>query len=103
MFRLLLLIIFTLTYSIKAKSQPDPKPPPWAGIPIGSTKKGVSQELLTEYSTIVSRYVIKEKEWWKDFERNILTEDRNRLEQIFKQMSLDQQATQKVAFIKSTL
>ena len=89
-----------LTVSIIAKSQTPPKPPAWVGVSIGSTKEGVSQLLLSEYSTIVSKYNTTGKEWWKDFEKNILKEDRNRLEQIFKQMSSEQQATQKIAFVQ---
>jgi bla regulator protein BlaR1 len=99
----LLLTIIMLTHSFEAKSQTNPKtqPPSWVGVSIGSTTKGVSQELMTEYSIIVSNYDTTDKEWWKNFEKTISTEDWNRLEQIFKQMSLEQQAMQKVAFIKA--
>lgn len=99
----LLLTIIMLTHSFEAKSQinPETKPPSWVGVSIGSTRKGISQELMTEYSIIVSKYDTTDKEWWKNFEKTISTEDWNRLEQIFKQMSLEQQAMQKVAFIKA--
>ncbi len=99
----LLLTIIMLTHSLEAKSQTNPKtkPPSWVGVSVGSTTKGVSQELMTEYSIIVSKYDNTEKEWWKNFQKIISTEDWNRLEQIFKQMSLEQQAMQKVAFIKA--
>ena len=97
-----LLTIIMLTLSFRAKSQADPqtKPPSWAGISIGSTRKGVGPELMTEYSNIVSKYDTKDKEWWKNIEKNISPKDRERLEQIFKQMSKEQQAKEKVAFIK---
>ena len=100
---ILLLTIMMLTHSLRAKSQINPKakPPAWIGTSIGSTIEGVSQELMTEYLAIVSKYGTNHIEWWKNFERNISTKDRSRLEQIFKQMSIDQQTQQKVAFIKA--
>ncbi len=96
----LLLTIFMLTHSFEAKSQTNPKtkPPAWIGVSIGSTTKGVSQELMTEYLNIVSKNDTTGKEWWINFEKNISQEEWNRLEQIFKQMTPEQQAMQKVAF-----
>ena len=91
-----LMLISTLT----SEGQSTNRPPAWVGIPIGSTKEGTSQELMTEYSTIVSKYNTTTEEWWKDFEKNISTADRARLEQIFKQMSSEQHVKQKVAFIQ---
>lgn len=97
-----LFLTTALTSFFNAKSQTSPKlkPPSWVGIPIGSTKEGASPELMSEYSTIVSKYGDTAEQWWIKFEKNISAEDRNRLEQIFKQMSFDQQARQKVAFIE---
>lgn len=99
----LLLTTLMLTISFRAHSQTSPKtkPPAWLGISVGSTKEGSSKELMTEYLTIVSKYGTICKEWWKNFEKNISTQDRKRLEQIFKLMSPGQQTRQKVAFIKS--
>ncbi len=99
---ILFLTTMALTSSFNAKSQASTqiKPPSWAGIPIGSTKDGASPELMNEYAAIVSKYGDTGEQWWTKFEKNISAEDRNRLEQIFKQMSTDQQAKQKVAFIK---
>jgi bla regulator protein BlaR1 len=89
-----------LIVSLTVKSQTTNKPPSWVGISIGSTKEGISGALISEYSTIVSKYGTSSAGWWKDFEKNISTEDRNRLQQIFKQMNAGQQAKQKVAFIQ---
>ena len=98
----LLLANIMLADSFEAKSQnPKVDTPSWVGISIGSTTEGVSQQLMTEYSIIVSKYKTTDKQWWKNFEKNILSKDQNRLEQIFKQMNLAQQAMQKVAFIKA--
>ncbi|HEX8332483.1 MAG TPA: hypothetical protein VF622_07650 [Segetibacter sp.] len=100
---LLLLAIVMLIHCFGAKSQTTPKakPPAWAGISLGSTKEGISKELMAEYKSIVSKYVTKGIEWWKIFEKNISMEDKSRLEQIFKQMSTEQQSQQQVAFVKS--
>ena len=101
----LFLTAIALISFFNAKTQtgpkPKPKPPSWVGIPIGSTKEGVSPELMSEYSTIVSKYGDTAERWWTKFEKNISAEDRDRLEQIFKQMSADQQAKQRVAFIEA--
>lgn len=99
---ILLLTGITLTVSLDAKCQTSPKlkPTPWVGIPIGSTKEGASQELMKEYFDIVSKYDGTSEQWWTKLEKNISAQDLTRLEQIFKQMSADQQASQKVAFIK---
>ena len=98
----LLLTIIFLTHSLGAKSQTNPKAKPsWVGVSIGSTTNGISKELMTKYSTIVSKYDTIGKEWWKSFEKNISPEDWKRLEQIFRQMNPKQQSMQKVAFIKS--
>jgi hypothetical protein len=99
-----LLPFFTLTISLHAKSQTSPKlkPPSWVGIPVGSTRDGASQAQLKEYSAIVSKYGDTGRQWWIKFEQNVSMEDRNRLEQLFKQMSMDQQNVQKVAFVKTT-
>ena len=67
---------------------------------VGSTKEGASQKLMYEYSNIVSKYGDSGEQWWTKFEKNISAKDRNRLEQIFKKMNADQQAKQRVAFIK---
>ena len=98
----MLLTAMTLTTSQRAKSQTEPenRPPAWVGITIGSTKEGASQVLMDEYSEIVSKYGDTGKQWWRKFKENISAEDQRRLEQIFKQMSVEQQAKQKVAFIK---
>ena len=64
-------------------------------------EEGVSPELMSEYSTIVSKYGDTAEQWWTKFEKNISAEDRDRLEQIFKQMSAEQQAKQRVAFIEA--
>ncbi len=99
---LFLLTTSMLIGTLTAESQPTNRPPAWVGIPVGSSKEGASPQLMTEYSTIVSKYNTTGEEWWKDFEKNISAEDRGRLEQIFKQMSPQQQATQKIAFIQAT-
>lgn len=98
----LLLANIMLVNSFEARSQgnPKPKPPSWVGNSIGSTTEGVSKELMTEYATLIAKYKTPVKQWWKDFQKNISPKDRNRLEEIFKHMSLAQQAEQKVAFIK---
>lgn len=95
--------LITMT-SQKVTSQTDNshKPEPWAGVSIGSTKDGVSPELLKEYSQIVSKYGSEGDKWWIKFKEDISIEDQNRLEQIYKQMSLEQQGKQKVKFIKSS-
>ena len=94
----------TLTISQNVKSQTDTatRPPSWVGITIGSTKEGASEVLMNEYSEIVAKYGVTGNQWWTRFKETISGEDRNRLEQIFKQMSVEQQARQKVLFIKST-
>lgn len=101
---ILLLFTITLTISHNAKSQTDAesRPPSWVGITIGSTMEGVSQVLISEYSEIVTKYGVVESQWWIKFKETISVEDRGRLEQIFKQMSIEQQAKQKIAFIKPT-
>ena len=93
-------ISLTVSFNAKSQSPTEHKPPSWVGIPIGSAKEAASPELMTEYADIVSKYGDTSKQWWAKFEKNISTKDRNRLEQIFKQMSADQQARQKVAFVK---
>jgi bla regulator protein blaR1 len=95
------LTAIALTLSLHVESQTPGKPPSWMGLSVGSTKSGVSQALLAEYLQIVSKYNTTGAEWWKDFEKTILPEDRTRLEQIYQQMSVDQQNKQKVAFIKT--
>lgn len=97
---LLTSIALTASFNVKSQTNPKFKPPSWVGIPIGSTKEGASQELMNEYSTIVSKYGDTGDQWWTKFEKNISAADRGRLEQIFKRMSVNQQAKQKVAFIK---
>ena len=96
------LFVITLGTPLIAISQSIPKikPPSWVGIPIGSTKEGVSEKLLGEYSSIVSKYKHEGNRWWVKFEKSISKEDRERLEQIFKQMNTGQQAKQQVAFVK---
>jgi bla regulator protein BlaR1 len=90
--------------SIKAEipqNKPDEvKPSAWVGLSVGSTKEGVSQELLDEYEAIVNKYKTTDKKWWVDFQKNISKADRERLETIFKQMNKDQQRKQVVVFMR---
>jgi len=69
----------------------------WGNPPIASTQEGASHELLNEYETIVNKYKSPGKEWWKGFDAMNAT-DYARLEEIFKQMSREQQHKQIVAF-----
>lgn len=99
---ILLFSFLLLTNFNTANCQTNPKnnPPAWVGAYIGSTKEGVSVGLLTEYSNIISKYQTDDKEWWKNIETNIAITNRQRLEKIFKNMSVEQQSKQKVVFLK---
>jgi hypothetical protein len=73
----------------------------WARYSPGSTIEGVSEQLLTEYLAIVDKYKTGKKRWWENFENMHMT-DRSRFEEIFLQMSKEQQAKQTVIFVKPT-
>lgn len=70
------------------------------GVSLGSTKEGACGDLMKEYATILEKYGTTGKLGWTKFEKNISSFEQQRLEQIFKQMSIAQQSKQKVAFIK---
>ncbi|MFT4152393.1 M56 family metallopeptidase [Parafilimonas sp.] len=70
------------------------------GKTIGSTKNGVSQQLLDEYAAIINKYE-KEKNGLRYFGDNITAEDKQGLIGIFKQMSDEQQHKQIVYFLAS--
>lgn len=72
------------------------KPHPWVNMSIGHTKEGVPDELMKEYQTIINKYRVGDSLRI----RNITGEDRERLETIFRQMSLEQQSGQPVVFFK---
>ena len=93
---LLSFILFATTSTIYSQDNP----PPWVGISVGSTIQGASQDLLTEYSIIISKHDTNSNKWWETFSSNITKADKERLEVIFKKMNKDQQVKQKVAFIK---
>lgn len=97
---LLLFCSSVASFNVIGQQPPGDKPPTWIGMSIGSSKTGVSQELVNEYAAIVSKYSGNGFQWWKNFEQKISPADRARLETIFKQMTAGQQSQQKVAFIK---
>jgi bla regulator protein BlaR1 len=61
------------------------------------TKEGVSPELMAEYSSIVSKYAPDTKAG-KKFFKKVPDNDKARLEEIYKQMSLSQQRRQTILF-----
>ncbi len=65
----------------------------------GGTKEGVSPELLNEYHSIIDRYKTAEVKWF-EFEKNIPRAEIKRLEEIFLQMSLQQQSKENVVFMR---
>jgi hypothetical protein len=73
--------------------------PVWVGEPVGSTKEGVSEALMAEYSRIVAKYKTPGDQFDRDSHK-MVPEDKAQLEAIFRQMSPAQQATQEVAFLK---
>lgn len=88
-------------FALAATSHGQQKPPSWVGQYIASTKSGVTNELLTAYSNIVATYDTSSEKWWETFQTAISKNDRETLEEIFRSMSVEQQAKQKVAFVKS--
>jgi len=72
----------------------------WLAKPIGFTKEGVSQELLNEYDALVNKYFNDTDDHPGEKFETVSETDRARMEEIFKQMSLDQQNRQKLAFLK---
>ena len=81
------------------KQQKDTIPKAVVGLSVGSTKEGVSPELLNEYQNIIKKYKTDTNSWL-EFREKVAAPDRNRLETIYKQMSKEQQESQTVAFIK---
>lgn len=71
----------------------------WVGEPIGSTKEGVSEDLVKEYEALVSKYFDTKASPSKQF-HDVTEEDRARMETIFRQMTAEQQQKQRVAFLK---
>ena len=69
------------------------------GKPIGSTKEGVSQQLLDEYTAIINKYKTVDKNWLRHFGYNITATDKQSLIDIFKQMNEEQQQKQIVGFL----
>ncbi|SDF08418.1 Signal transducer regulating beta-lactamase production, contains metallopeptidase domain [Mucilaginibacter pineti] len=68
------------------------------------TKNGVSDDLLKEYQTLTDKYIDpNDKSVFKQvkFPPPVSAADRARMDAIFKQMSLEQQGVQKIAFIKN--
>jgi bla regulator protein blaR1 len=84
---------------IMAMPQDTTKFPVWVGEPVGSTKEGVSEALMAEYSRIVAKYKTPGDQFDRDSHK-MVPEDKAQLEAIFRQMSPAQQATQEVAFLK---
>jgi bla regulator protein blaR1 len=76
------------------------KPFVFAGMSVGYTKEGASEELMKEYQHLVNKYKRSDSIQWKDFE-NVSAEDRSRMEAIYKQMSKEQQSKQVVLFLKN--
>ena len=93
-------ILMTVSQKVYSQTDTSNRPPSWVGTTVGSTKEGASQTLMSEYAQIVSKYDITGKQWWIKFKENISADDRSRLELIYKQMNVEQQRRQKVAFIK---
>lgn len=75
------------------------KPLAWVGQSIGFTTEGVSNELLKEYQALVAKYFNNHEPRSKQAD-SITEEDRARMEEIFKQMSPEQQGKQSIAFLK---
>lgn len=91
--------IFYFTFSVVLYAQNGP--PAWVGVSVGSSKQPASDELLKEYAAIISKYDTQSNVWWEKFSKTISVNDKQRLEEIFKLMSEQQQLKQKVAFIKA--
>lgn len=91
------------TTKIENKQQKDKlsKSPPLIGISPGSTKEGVTPELLKEYESIIEKYNTNDEKWRHNIHQNITASDKERLETIFKQMSKEQQEKQMVFFMKN--
>lgn len=82
------------------KIQNDSVPNAIVGLSSGSTKNGVSQELLSEYQNVIDKYKTAKNFSWLYFSKNITAADRSRMENIYIQMSKEQQKAQPVVFIK---
>jgi beta-lactamase regulating signal transducer with metallopeptidase domain len=67
---------------------------------IGYSSTDASDELMREYETIVKKYKRDTTNRWQSIFRDISQQDKARLIIIFKQMSLQQQLKQSVAFCK---
>jgi bla regulator protein blaR1 len=91
------------TIAVKEKVQPlktvDSVNRFWNKFTVGYTVEGVTPELLTEYETIIKKYETEDK-WWHTFSKRVSEQDKNRMEDIFKQMNLEQQSKQFLVFMK---
>jgi bla regulator protein BlaR1 len=67
---------------------------------IGYSTKDASDELMKEYETIVKKYKRDTTNRWQSIFRDISQQDKTRLIAIFKQMSMQQQLKQSIAFCK---
>ncbi|HEY5462116.1 MAG TPA: M56 family metallopeptidase [Hanamia sp.] len=91
-----------VTQQEQEQQQKDSTPNAIVGISPGSTRSGVSKELLNEYQSIIHKYKT-DKNPAQYFFQKITPTDKNRMERIYTQMSKKQQKMQTVTFIKPPL
>jgi hypothetical protein len=97
---MLLIAVIAFSFSTRTVAQERPKP---ANVDkqTESTMEGVSQQLLDEYASIVTKYRSKDSIGNKRrIMKKFSQDDRDRLETIFKQMSKEQQDEQFVVFMQ---
>ena len=97
----IILLVSSGCFALAATVYAQQKPPSWVGQYVASTKTGVTNKLLTAYDSIVAKYDTRSERWWETFQTAISKNDRQRLREIFGAMSVEQQAKQKIAFIKA--
>ena len=88
---------FVPTKETQKQNQDTVPPPAMVGITIGSTREGVSTELLKEYQALVDKYKSNKNSGKEQGTFN--PEDRARMEAIFKQMNPEQQKHQEIIFL----
>src|SRR6476469_4877210 len=77
-----MLLLLSVLFIFQAKSQTKPNPSALLGVPLPYTKEGVSEDLMNEYATIVSKYDTSHAEWWLSFEKKVTPADHQRLQNI---------------------
>lgn len=71
----------------------------WIGESIGYSSQPASPETLQEYKSYIEKYADTSDKYWGGF-KNVAPADKQRMEELFRQMSLQQQRLQPVIFLK---